>query len=59
VYSIFSFGAATVTGSNAIPHFGQEPALGARTSGCIGHVYSPDVGNGRCVFSSTADGADG
>ena len=35
-----SSGAARVTGSSAMPHFGQAPGPGWRTSGCIGQVYS-------------------
>lgn len=34
---------AIVAGSRAIPHLGQVPGPGRRTSGCIGQVYSPDA----------------
>ena len=30
--------AVTVSGSSPIPHKGQDPGPGERTSGCIGHV---------------------
>jgi hypothetical protein len=40
VYSIFAAGVGIVTGSRAMPHFGQVPGRGWRTSGCIEHVYS-------------------
>jgi hypothetical protein len=33
-------GAATVAGSSAMPHLGQEPGPIWRTSGSIGQVYS-------------------
>jgi hypothetical protein len=31
-------GAAGVSGSRAIPHFGQEPGPTCRTSGCMGQT---------------------
>ena len=36
-----------ITGSRAIPHFGQEPGPICRISGCIGHVYSTAAATGR------------
>jgi hypothetical protein len=39
-YSVFVAGAAAMTGSSAIPHFGQSPGPSRRTSGSIGQVYS-------------------
>jgi hypothetical protein len=40
VYSVFVAGAAEMTGSSAMPHFGQSPGPSWRTSGSIGQVYS-------------------
>jgi hypothetical protein len=38
VQSVRAAGAAGVTGSSAMPHFGQAPGPDRRTSGCIGQV---------------------
>jgi hypothetical protein len=40
VYSTVVVGMLNVTGSSAMPHFGQEPGPGCLTSGCMGQVYS-------------------
>jgi hypothetical protein len=53
-YSAFSSSSSSSgkTGSSAMPHLGQVPGPGCRTSGCIGQTYSaPTTG------ADTGDGA--
>jgi hypothetical protein len=54
VHSVFVAGFGIPAGSRAIPHFGQFPGFGWRTSGCIGQVNSALVATGtaEAVFSS-------
>ncbi len=35
-----------ISGSSAMPHFGQSPGRSCRTSGCIGQMYTVPAGAG-------------
>ena len=46
----FSSFTDAVRGSRAMPHIGQVPGPICRTSGCIGHVYSPAAGTSAAAL---------